>query len=66
LLRNGKEDEWSSVLSSMAAGGFLARAQGPQGMIQGAATYGLMIYVLSGMAFRKGKPFHYREQLVDF
>ncbi|GKY98418.1 hypothetical protein MPSEU_000799300 [Mayamaea pseudoterrestris] len=55
LLRNGKEDEWSSVFSSMAAGAFLARAQGPQGMIQGAATYGLMIYVLSGMAFRRGR-----------
>ena len=66
VLRNGQEDDWSSVLSSMAAGAFLARKDGPQAMIRGAATYGMMIYLLSGNAFRKGKTLRYSEEPVDF
>lgn len=66
VLRNGQEDDWSSVLSSMAAGAFLARRDGPQAMIRGAATYGVMIYFLSGMASRKQKPYGYKEEVLEF
>ena len=47
VVRGGKEDEWTSVLSSMAMGAFWRRTQGPKAMIQGALTYGAIIYFLS-------------------
>jgi hypothetical protein len=67
VLRNGQEDEWNSVLSSMAAGAFLARKEGPQAMVRGAALYGVMIYLLSGNALRGRKEtFRYNEEPVEF
>ena len=47
VVRGGKEDEWTSVLSSMAMGAFWRRTHGPKAMIQGALTYGAIIYFLS-------------------
>eukprot|EP00980_Cylindrotheca_fusiformis_P013721 scaffold3526_cov115-Cylindrotheca_fusiformis.AAC.11 len=48
LLRNGKEDGWTELLASAAAGAFLARADGPPGMmLKGALMYGGAIYLLS-------------------
>jgi len=47
VVRGGKEDEWTTILSSMAAGAFFARQEGPAAMLRGAATYGGMMYVLA-------------------
>eukprot|EP00980_Cylindrotheca_fusiformis_P009491 scaffold2074_cov100-Cylindrotheca_fusiformis.AAC.1 len=48
LLRNGKEDGWTEILASAAAGAFLARADGPPGMVlKGAFIYGGAIYLFS-------------------
>lgn len=63
VLRNGQEDEWNSVLSSMCAGAFLSRKSGPQAMINGAVMYGMMIYLLSGKALRPKQQFFQYDDL---
>jgi hypothetical protein len=65
LLRGGREDEWNNVFSSMAAGAWFARKEGPQAMIRGAALYGVMIYVISGPALR-GKQATLRSVDMEF
>ncbi|CAM9214942.1 unnamed protein product [Hapterophycus canaliculatus] len=46
----GSNDKWDQVLGAAGAGAFLNRAKGPQGMAQGAATYGLfsLVFALPG------------------
>lgn len=46
LCRGGVEDGWNSVFGSALTGAFLNRAGGPQGMIQGGATYAGFTYFL--------------------
>jgi len=48
VLRNGKEDEWTSILSSMAMGAFWARNEGPAGMARGAIMYGGIVLLFNG------------------
>ncbi|CAM9455661.1 unnamed protein product [Pylaiella littoralis] len=42
-----RNDKWDQVLGACGAGAFLNRAKGPQGMVQGAATYGLFSLVFA-------------------
>jgi hypothetical protein len=66
VVRGGTEDEWNTVLSSMAAGAFLARADGWQAMVKGAVTYGGLMYVLSGNMFAKKEAFKYEDRPIEF
>ena len=66
VLRDGKEDEWSTVFSSMAAGAYFARKEGPKAMVRGAVVYGGIMYLLSGNLMEKKEPFQYQEEPVDF
>jgi len=71
VLRGGTEDEWNTVLSSVAAGAFFARAEGPQAMLKGGIIYGALVYFLYGGAFgKRGKgqaQFEYQEEpVVEF
>ncbi|CAN0431829.1 unnamed protein product [Ectocarpus sp. 12 AP-2014] len=43
----GRNDKWDQVLGACGAGAFLNRAKGPQGMAQGAATYGLFSLIFA-------------------
>lgn len=53
VLRNGKEDFWSQILSSAFAGAYFARKEGTQAMVRGAITYGALVYALTVVS-RKG------------
>jgi hypothetical protein len=66
VIRGGKEDEWSTIFSSMAAGAFFARKEGPQAMLRGAVLYGGFMYLLSGGLRQKKEPFQYQEEKIDF
>lgn len=66
VVRGGVEDDWNTVFSSMAAGAFFARAEGPRAMLQGAVLYGGLVYLLYGGAMSKNQPFQYKEQPVEF
>jgi len=66
VLRNGKEDEWSTIFSSMAAGAYFARKDGPAAMLKGAVMYGGLMYLLSGNLMEKKQPFQYTEETIDF
>mmetsp|Transcript_21358 Transcript_21358/g.59192 ORF Transcript_21358/g.59192 Transcript_21358/m.59192 type:complete len:365 (-) Transcript_21358:1390-2484(-) len=48
LVRGGKDDEYTNLLSSMMLGAYWSRAEGPAGMIKGALVYGGIVFVLSG------------------
>lgn len=49
VARNGKVDEWNTIVSSAAAGAFFGRKQGPQGMVRTALMYGGVSYLLAGL-----------------
>lgn len=68
VCRNGKEDEWTSILSSMAAGAYFARSDGPQAMLRGALLYGGLMYLLSGNLLNRQRrqPFEYKEEVMEF
>jgi hypothetical protein len=66
VIRGGVEDEWNTIMSSMAAGAYFARKEGPTAMIRGAVVYGGFMYLLSGGLFAKKEPFQYEERPIDF
>lgn len=68
VCRNGKEDEWTTILSSMAAGAYFARSDGPQAMLRGAVLYGGLMYLLSGNLFggQRRQQFEYKEEAMEF
>jgi hypothetical protein len=68
VCRNGKEDEWTTILSSMAAGAYFARSEGPQAMLRGAVLYGGLMYLLSGnlLGGQRRQPFEYKEEVMEF
>lgn len=48
VVRGGVEDEWTTVLSSMAMGAFFCRQDGAMAMVKGAILYGTLVKLLSG------------------
>jgi hypothetical protein len=46
LVRGGKNDRWNSVIGSSITGALLSYQQGPTAMLQGAASWGALTYVV--------------------
>ncbi|KAL7557143.1 hypothetical protein ACA910_002425 [Epithemia clementina (nom. ined.)] len=50
ILRGGVDDEWTSVLSSMALGAFFCRKNGYLAMVRGALFYGALVKLFSSLS----------------
>lgn len=61
--QNGAYDPWNQILSSMLAGAYFARKEGPQAMVRSAVLYGGLLYLVSGRE-RKTDPSGYEDQVL--
>jgi hypothetical protein len=66
VARGNVKDQWNTILSSAAAGAYFSRKGGPQAMLQGAAIYGGLTYLLSGGMGNKNQQFGYKEEAIEF
>jgi hypothetical protein len=66
VARGNVKDQWNTILSSAAAGAYFSRKGGPQAMLQGAAIYGGLTYLLSGGMSNKNQQFGYKEEAIEF